>query len=188
MARPKSDDKRLAIMEAATRLIVSQGLGVATAAIAKEAGVANGSLFTYFETKADLFNHLYLELKTEMAEAAIEGIPTASPVREQFFHAWSNWMRWTLRHPEKRRALAHLGVYSELTPSTRASAHQAMGALAALMERSRAKGPMRDVPIAFVGALMNSIAEATMDYILNDRSHAEKHSKTGFDALWRMLT
>jgi AcrR family transcriptional regulator len=29
--------------------------------IAKEAGVANGSLFTYFETKADLFNQLYLQ-------------------------------------------------------------------------------------------------------------------------------
>ena len=31
------------------------GLGAPTATIAKEAGVSNGSLFTYFETKADLF-------------------------------------------------------------------------------------------------------------------------------------
>jgi hypothetical protein len=27
-------------------------------------------LFTYFETKTDLFNHLYLELKAEMASAS----------------------------------------------------------------------------------------------------------------------
>jgi AcrR family transcriptional regulator len=187
MARPKSDDKRAAIMDAATRLIVSQGLGVATAAIAKEAGVANGSLFTYFKTKAELFNHLYLELKTGMADAATAGIPANAPVRDQFFRAWSNWMRWTLKHPEKRRALTQLGVYSELTPETRAAAHQAMGTMAALMERSRAKGPMRDIPLAYVGALMNSIAETTMDFILNDRPHADKHSKTGFEALWRMV-
>lgn len=58
MARPKSDEKRNAILEAATRVIVAQGLSAPTAGIAKEADIANGSLFTYFETKADLFNHL----------------------------------------------------------------------------------------------------------------------------------
>jgi hypothetical protein len=56
MARSKSDDRRSAIMSAAIRVIASQGLGAATATIAKEAGVSNGSLFTYFETKADLLN------------------------------------------------------------------------------------------------------------------------------------
>src|SRR5260370_31230796 len=71
MPRPKSDEKRSAILEAATRIIVAQGLSAPTAGIAKEAGVANGSLFTYFETKTDLFNQLYLELKTEMASAAM---------------------------------------------------------------------------------------------------------------------
>jgi AcrR family transcriptional regulator len=34
--------------------MVSQGLSAPTASVAKEAGVANGSLFTYFETKTDL--------------------------------------------------------------------------------------------------------------------------------------
>jgi AcrR family transcriptional regulator len=187
MARPRSDDKRAAIMDAATRLIVSQGLNVATAAIAKEAGVANGSLFTYFATKADLFNQLYLGLKTEMANTASQGVSPTATIRDQFARAWSNWMRWTLKNPDKRRALAQLGVSSELTSATRASGHQVMGAFAALMERSRAKGPMRDVSLAYLGALMNAIADTTMDFILNDRPHAEKHSKTGFEALWRMI-
>ena len=66
VARPKSDDKRGAILAAATRVIVAQGLSAPTAGIAKEAGVANGSLFTYFEKKSDLFNALYLELKIDM--------------------------------------------------------------------------------------------------------------------------
>ena len=62
-------------MEAATRVIVTQGLSAPTATIAQEAGVSNGSLFTYFETKANLFNQLYLDLKTGMAAAALEGFP-----------------------------------------------------------------------------------------------------------------
>ena len=75
MARPRSDEKRGAIMAAATRVIAAEGLGAATAAIAQEAGVSNGSLFTYFETKADLLNHLYLELKAEMAVGRVGGSP-----------------------------------------------------------------------------------------------------------------
>ena len=62
-------------MSAAIRVIASQGLGAPTATIAKEAGISNGSLFTYFETKADLLNHLYVELKTEMAAAATRRTP-----------------------------------------------------------------------------------------------------------------
>ena len=73
MARPKSDDKRSAIIAAAIHVIVKEGLSAPTATIAREAGIANGSLFTYFETKADLYNQLYLELKAEMAGAALEG-------------------------------------------------------------------------------------------------------------------
>jgi len=74
MPRPRSDDKRSAIIAATTRIIVTQGLRAPTAGIAKEAGVANGSLFTYFETKSDLFNALYLELKLEMASAVVKDL------------------------------------------------------------------------------------------------------------------
>ena len=187
MARPKSEDKRNAIMSAATRVIVTQGLSAPTAVIAREAGVANGSLFTYFETKAELFNQLYLELKAGMASVALDGLPAKAALRRQFLHVWSNWTRWAVAHPEQRRALALLGVSDEITPASRAAGHQTMAGIAELMERSRAGGPLRDVPMAFVAALMNSMAEATMDFMVNDPANAETHCKTGFDALWRVL-
>ncbi|HEX7817167.1 hypothetical protein [Dyella sp.] len=43
-------------MAAAIRAIVAQGLGAPTTVIAKEADMANGSLFTYLKTKAALYN------------------------------------------------------------------------------------------------------------------------------------
>ena len=188
MPRPKSDKKRSAILQAATRVIVSQGLSAPTAGMAKEAGIANGSLFTYFKTKTDLFNHLYLELKEEMAFAATKNLPEGAALREQFFHLWQNWMNWVVKHPEKRRALAQLGVSDEITPETRVAAHKTMARIAELMERSRASGPMREVPMGFVIALMNSVAEATMDYMVQDARNGKKHCKAGFKALWRMMS
>ena len=46
MPRMRSDEKRSAILIAATHLIVEQGLGTPTMGIAKAAGISNGSLFT----------------------------------------------------------------------------------------------------------------------------------------------
>ena len=187
MARPRSDDKRNAIMAAAARVIVTHGLSAPTATIAQEAGVSNGSLFTYFETKADLFNELYLELKTGMASAALEGLPAKAELRKQVFHIWSNWMDWAVSNPEKRRALAQLGVSDEISPATRAAGHKTMAGIGELLERSRAHGSLRDAPMGFVVALMNSLAEATMDFMVHDPTNAKKHCKVGFDALWRVI-
>ena len=175
-------------MVAALRVINQQGLSAPTAVIAREAGVANGSLFTYFETKAVLFNQLYLDLKSEMASAALEGLPAEAGLREQFFHGWSNWMRWTVHNPEKRRALAQLDVSDEITEATRASGHWAMARIAAVMEQVRARGSMREAPFPFVVAIMNSLAETTMDFMVRDPANADQHSRVGFEALWRMLS
>jgi AcrR family transcriptional regulator len=187
MARPKSDDKRNAIITAATRVIVTHGLSAPTALIAQEAGVSNGSLFTYFETKTDLFNQLYLELKAGMASAALEGLPVGAELREQFFHIWSNWMGWAVSNPEKRRALAQLGVSDEITPASRAAGHKTMAGFRELLERGRANGSMREAPMGFVVAIMSSLAEATMDFMAHDPTNAAQHCKAGFDALWRVL-
>jgi AcrR family transcriptional regulator len=174
-------------MAAATRVIAAQGLGAPTAMIAKEAGVSNGSLFTYFETKADLLNQLYIELKTEMAVAALTGLPVGRGIREQTLHMWTQWLAWATAHPEKRRALAHLSISDEITAENLELGHQTMAGVARLMERGRESGPMRDAPLTFVVALMNGIADATIDFMIRDPAQAKRHSQAAFDALWRMV-
>jgi len=187
MARPRSEDKREAILDAAIREIAAQGLSAATATIARAAGVANGSLFTYFQTKADLLNALYVELKEEMAKASLEGLPKEGTPKARMWHVWSRWVEWATANREKRRALALLGTSDEITQQSRRAGHQSMADISQFMEQIKARGPMRDASLAFVSALMNATAEATIDFISNDPSNAEAHCKTGFDALWRMI-
>lgn len=188
MARPRSDDKRSAIISAATRVISSQGLSASTAMIAKEAGVSNGSLFTYFETKADLFNRLYIELKEEIAEVALGELPTESNIREQMFHMWSRWMYWAASFPGKHRTLAQLTISDDISTASHQAGHFAFAGIRKLIEQSSANGPMRDAPINFIAALMSGLAEATISFMINDPSNAETHCIRGFEAFWRMLT
>jgi AcrR family transcriptional regulator len=174
-------------MSAAIRVIASQGLGAPTATIASEAGVSNGSLFTYFETKSDLLNHLYVELKTEMAGAALGGLPIGSDTHKQMLHMWSHWLRWAASCPDKRRALAHLAVSDDITPASHQAGKQSMAGIARLLERSRENGPMRDAPLDFVSALMSALADTTIDFMIQDPANADKHCTAAFDALWRMV-
>jgi AcrR family transcriptional regulator len=188
MAKPRSEDRRNAILSAATRVIASQGLAAtATAAIAKEAGVSNGSFFVYFDTKATLLNELYLALKAEMTAAATGGLDAGGEPREQVRRMWTQWLRWAAANPHKRRALAQLEVADDITDSSRQIAHAAFSGIADLLNRSRAGGPMRDVPLSFVLTLMTAIAEATIDTVIREPAEAEARSTTGFDAVWRVL-
>jgi len=188
MARPRNEDRHNAILSAATRVIASQGLAAPTAAIAKEAGVSNGSLFVYFDTKAALLNELYVALKTEMAAAALAGLPSPEEPREQLFRLWTQWLRWATDSPEKRRALAHLQVSGDITAASHRAVHAASGAIAELLETCRAGGPMRDAPLGFVLALTDAIAETTVDAVIREPADAEALVRTAFDAVWRVVS
>ncbi len=174
-------------MAAATRVIAAQGLGAPTATMAREAGVSNGSLFTYFDTKADLLNQLYVELKAEMGAAALEGLTTESDIRAQALHMWSHWLRWATSCPEKRRTLALLDLADEITAESHQTARDAFAGIRQLLERSRENGPLRDAPLGFVVALMSALAEATIDFMIREPADADNHSIVAFEALWRMV-
>jgi AcrR family transcriptional regulator len=180
-------DRRNAILAAATRIVAAQGLSAATAAIAKEAGVSNGSLFVYFDTKATLLNELYVALKTEMGAAAVAGLPVGDNAREQVRHMWNQWLHWATSFPEKRRALAQLQVSDDITAQSHQIVGSALSGIADLLERSRADGPMREARLGFVLTLTNAVADATIDVMIREPDQAEANSRIAFEAIWRML-
>jgi AcrR family transcriptional regulator len=187
MPRPRSEDRRNAILSAATRVIAAEGLGAPTAAIAKDAGVSNGSLFVYFDTKAVLLNELYVTLKKEMGAVAVAGLPVGSDAREQVLHMWNQWLRWATSCPAKRRALAQLQVADDITADSHRAVSSAFSGIADLLERSRASGPMRDAPLGFVLTLTTAIADAAIDAIIREPAEAEARGSVAFEAMWRVL-
>lgn len=187
MARPKSADRRQAILSAATRVVAAQGLSAPTLAIAKAAGVSNGSLFVYFDTKVELLNELYVALKTEMGAAAVHGVPVDSDTQAQVRHMWDGWLRWATSFPEKRRALAQLDVSDDVTAESHRVASSGFAGIADLLERSRSAGPLRQAPLGFVFELISALADVTADAMIREPDDADGRSRIAFDAVWRIL-
>src|SRR5580704_9350413 len=187
MARPKSDDKRDAILAAATSVFADGGLSAPTSAVSKAAGVAEGTLFTYFPTKDDLLNALYRQIKLELAEVLMSGFARKKDARAKLQHIWDAFMDWGVANPEQRRVLAQILVSGKLTNETKAVGAAPFAEVEAMGREAIARGTIRDFPLEFLIAMMEAMAQATIELMAANPSHAAKYRTYGFEALWNGL-
>ena len=187
MARPRSGDKRSAILAAATGIIAEHGLSAPTAKIARAAGVADGSLFTYFPDKDDLLNQLYIELKGGMRQRMISSVSAGGSLKTRARQVWDNYIAWGISFPAKRKALAQLSVSDRITEKSRRAGEIGYGDVLGIMEEVSAQGGLRDRPPAFASSIFQALAQTTMDFIFRNPRQAKRYREAGFEAFWRAI-
>jgi AcrR family transcriptional regulator len=187
MARARSPEKRSAILEAAVHEIAKAGLGAPTAKIARRAGVAEGTLFTYFATKEELLNELYLELKLEVYRRVNAGFPQNAGLERRVRHVWSSVLEWALASPAKRKVSVLLNVSHLITPETRGRTAPERRALDATLHELGRRTALRGLPDGFAAATMSALQEATMDFIAAHPRQRDQLVERAFGVLWRAL-
>ena len=186
MARPKSEDKRNAILDAATRVFAERGLTAApTSEISKQAGVAEGTLFTYFKTKEDLINALYREIKLELADAMMSGFPRKKNVRSRLRHVWDSYVNWGVTNAEQRKVLAQLQVSEMLSKESIEAGSAPFVEMQNMIRTAIEQHILRtDLPIELISKMLGALAEATMDLIVLKPVMANKYRNGGFELYW----
>jgi AcrR family transcriptional regulator len=190
VARPKSEDKRNAILDAATRLFAERGLAAApTSEMSKRAGVAEGTLFTYFETKDDLINALYREIKLELADAMMSDFPRKKNVRTRLRHVWDRYVDWGVANPEQRRVLAQLCWSEALTNEAKDAGSAPFVEFQIMIRDAIDQRVFRDdLPVELISKSLGALAEATMDLMALRPSKANKYRDSGFEMFWSGIT
>jgi AcrR family transcriptional regulator len=190
VARPKSEDKRNAILDAATRLFAERGLTAApTSEISKLAGVAEGTLFTYFKTKDDLINALYRELKLELADAMMSDFPRKKNVRTRLRHVWDRYVNWGIANPNQRKVLAQLTVSEVLTKEFRDAGSAPFVEFQIMIRDAIEQRVFRnDVPVELISKSLAALVEATIDLTVSNRSKAKQYRDSGFQMFWAGIT
>jgi AcrR family transcriptional regulator len=186
VARPRSEDKRNAILDAATRVFAERGLTAApTSEISKEAGVAEGTLFTYFKTKDDLMNALYRAIKLELADAVMSGFPRKNSVRTRLQHVWDGYVNWGVTNPEQRRVLAQLLVSGMLSKESIEAGSAPFVEMQNMIRNATGQHILRaDLPTELISKVMGALAEATMDLIVSKPAMAKSYRDGGFEIYW----
>ena len=190
MTRPKSEDKRNAILEAATRLFAKRGLTAApTSEISKQAGVAEGTLFTYFKTKDDLINALYKEIKLELADAMMSDFPRKQNVRTRLRHVWDRYVNWGIANPNQRKVLAQLTVSEVLTKESRDAGSAPFVEFQIMIRDAIEHRVFRnDVPVELISKSLAAMVEATIDLTVSNRSKTKQYRESGFQMFWAGIT
>jgi AcrR family transcriptional regulator len=186
MARPKSEGKRKAIMEAAIRVFAERGITDApTSAISKAAGVSEGSLFTYFKTKEELMNELYLEFRREFG-AQVAAMPRGGDIRTRIRRIWDKYLEMGTAQPERLRVQSRLRASGKLFKENETPNPAILGLLEAARE-AVGGNDLHDASPEYLLLVMRTHAETAIEYIAAHPESRDECWEWGFRILWKGL-
>jgi AcrR family transcriptional regulator len=93
-------DKREAILKSTLELIKDNGFhGTPISMIAKNAGVASGTIYHYFPSKDAIIMELYYQIKKQMVAAMFNEVNSKKEYKQQFFEGWINLCKYFINNP-----------------------------------------------------------------------------------------
>lgn len=151
----KKGDKAEAILDAALHVVMDRGFHGATIPdIASRAGVAAGSIYTYFASKDVLVNTLYRKWKNALARRVYTDFPAGASSKQQFETMWRSMASFALEQPD---ALAFLELQSHkgyLDTESRALENQLKEFAAAAFTAGQATGVFKTMDVALLLELL----------------------------------
>lgn len=102
MPKQKDSKKIEAIHAAAMELVLKTGfISLRMADVAKQAGIATGTLYVYYANKEELINSIYLDVKREFAQLFAQQFAPEQSYYEIFKALWYSYFRFCESNPEK---------------------------------------------------------------------------------------
>jgi len=188
MARPLSEDKRAALLNAAIAAIATLGTAASTAKVAKDAGLGEGTLFVYFQTKDELLNQVFLTLKADLRDAITSSYPSTASVKDRFAHIWDRRIDWGLASPIKQKALRQLAVSEKLQPARETAIDVDCRSIEAIFAEGFQAKILRPQPVEFLVATIDNLAAMVLDMTESTPDRIAEYKDLGWSSLWGAIS
>jgi AcrR family transcriptional regulator len=186
------NDKQAAILEAALKLFVEFGFhATPTSKIAKEAGVANGTLFHYYKTKDELILALYTDIKTRLAEHMYANVNQNDPLEQVFRTIFFNTLEWAQDHKEEFYFVQQFNLSTFLSLISQEEILKQAKPHLELIQHGIKNGVLKPLAPEFLYSLINSHIYGLSQYLTSANISAQKQKKLisdSFDMIWDMIT
>lgn len=158
--------KKTQILNAALNLFTVTGFhNTSTAAIAREAGVATGTLFHHFPSKELLIAALYQDIKHEFAAVLSQQLLTEQG-DAAFAAIWTNGVSWLVMHPQKLAFILLCSHSLYFDKSTQMDIwQQELGFVSDMLMQGIADGRIKDLPIDYLMTVCESLLLSTSTYV-----------------------
>lgn len=101
MPKVRDEKKIEEIFKATLKLVIRTGFsGLKMADVAREAKLATGTLYIYFQNKEELINATFIETKKKIAAVILDDQNAAATYFETFRKTWNSYFTFCLKHPE----------------------------------------------------------------------------------------
>ena len=186
MARPRSDQKRQAILDAAVELFADRGIGHApTSAISSAAGVAEGTLFTYFKTKDELLNELYREMRKEI-DREMADFPFSADARTRLRFVWDRFLDLAEKYPKRLKVQQQLRSSGRLLKGAE-EPNMVIKELLQVSKEGAELGGLNGASPEYLVLMFRAQAEATAEFIAAHQEMEAESRELGFKLVWRAL-
>ena len=176
------EDKKKRILEAALKLFTEKGIdNTSTALISKEANVAAGTIYLYFENKVDLINKLYLSIKEESMVSSFLYLVEHSVDYESLEKVWMENVEWGVNNPNKFRFIMQFDLSPYNTKDTEAKTPDFGKLWLELIEDGIKNKILNDLPPQYISEFFSAHFIFTVEYIIQTKT---KERKIFFDTFF----
>jgi len=184
--KPKDDEKLRSIARATFTLVEQTGLsGLTMAAIAREAGLATGTLYVYFKSKEELMVALYERAKTETTASLMHGDDPTAPFRARFQRTWTNWLEHRLNAYAQVVFLEQYYNSPWFTEESRNLSARLFKDWTDLIETARSQQILKNVPTPMlINAIGGSVRETANMLRAGALERTDAHLAMAFGLCW----
>ncbi|SEJ67181.1 transcriptional regulator, TetR family [Dyadobacter koreensis] len=185
-------DKEQEILAAALKLFVEFGFhGTPTSKIAKEAGVANGTLFHYFKTKDDLIVALYNRTKETLTAHLAAQQRDGDSLEERMKSIYTASLEWGLENRPQFHFIQQFHFSPHAARISDEDKERQTRLHAGLMQQAREDNIFKPLAPELIGSLLGSHVYGTHQYLVNadlPKQERQKVIHETFALLWTMIT
>jgi AcrR family transcriptional regulator len=184
MPRVKDQSKIHIIYQATLALVLKSGYAeLNMASVAQEAGIATGTIYTYFKNKEDLINQLYLHLKEEKVKLMFKKYNKEDSFYISFRKLWLAYFKISLNEYHKMTFIEQYAYSSIITARTRKKADAILLPMINLLEQAQQEQLIKAIEPEII---LSSITGAVLEIVRYYHNKAKKTSKNAINQCFEM--
>ncbi|NQU86270.1 MAG: TetR/AcrR family transcriptional regulator [Mariniphaga sp.] len=167
-------DKKEKILKTSLKLFVERGFhNTPTSLIAKEAGVATGTLFHYFNTKELLINTLYLEVKDNMMVDLTSNLDNQETIKAKMKQIFMNSLSWAFNKPEQQLFFMQYSHSPFIDQLTRQQGMQRFNKIFDIIEEGGKTDVLKNISTEMLFEIAQGLINGSIKYFKENKEYFE---------------
>ena len=184
----KSDDKERRIREAVITVVNRTGLsGLKIGAVAKEAGVAQGTVYIYFRNKVELINETYRTQKTIASAKLSPNLAKDLTYIAAFELLWRNYLDYRIRYRAEINFMEQCIESDFLDTTNRGLSSAFLQEVIAFFERGIREQQLKANDITLIIAVFTGFAKEIALNLPPQKLQDESVIDSAFEMCWNAI-